>query len=95
MTIGERLRAERKRRNWTQRQLGDASGGLSVNYISEVERGLTQPSLKALLAIAAALEMAAGDFIGGECSRVAHLEEENRRLRARLESIGRALCDED
>jgi transcriptional regulator with XRE-family HTH domain len=52
--FGEVVRHHRQRLGISQEELADRSG-LHRTYISEIERGLKSPSLKALLAIASAL----------------------------------------
>lgn len=37
-TVGERIRLERKRRGWNQKQLGQRAGGVSQHAISRCER---------------------------------------------------------
>ena len=56
---GERLRLRRKMRGWSLQQVADRAG-FSVGMLSQVERGLSQPSVKSLRAICAALEMPVG-----------------------------------
>ena len=54
--IGERLRLRRKMRAMSLKDVADGSG-LSVGMLSQVERGLTSPSIKSMRAICNALEM--------------------------------------
>jgi transcriptional regulator with XRE-family HTH domain len=54
--IGERLRLRRKLRGLSLKQVADGAG-LSVGMLSQVERGLTVPSVKSMRAICAALDM--------------------------------------
>ncbi len=54
--IGERLRLRRKMRAMSLKDVADGSG-LSVGMLSQVERGLTSPSIKSMRAICEALEM--------------------------------------
>lgn len=60
--IGKRIRHYRKRRGFTQEQLG-----LSINtsgaYISNIERGVKKPSLDNLAAIAEILDVTINDMI--------------------------------
>jgi transcriptional regulator with XRE-family HTH domain len=51
--IGDRLRDLRKARGMTLRELGSATG-LSPTLLSQIERGVTDPSLKSLRSIAEA-----------------------------------------
>lgn len=52
--IGARIRARRKERGLTIEQLAEASG-LSVGMLSQLERGLTTPSVRSLRVLGAAL----------------------------------------
>jgi transcriptional regulator with XRE-family HTH domain len=54
--FGNRVRALRKKRGLTQEQLAEATG-LSVNFISFVERGIKSPSLANMGRIAKALNV--------------------------------------
>ena len=60
--IGRRIRHYRKRRGYTQEQLG-----LSINtsgaYISNIERGVKKPSLDNLASIADILDVTVNDMI--------------------------------
>ena len=60
--IGRRIRHYRKRRGYTQEQLG-----LSINtsgaYISNIERGVKKPSLDNLASIADILDVTVNDII--------------------------------
>ena len=55
--LGERLRIFRERRGLTLQEVASRSG-LSRSYISEIENGKKQPSLKTLEALAGALNVA-------------------------------------
>lgn len=57
-TIGERLKRLRLERGFSQREL--AAPGVSYAYISRIEAGTRQPSVKALRRLAAKLEVTAG-----------------------------------
>ena len=61
-SIGRRIRNYRKRRGYTQEQLG-----LSINtsgaYISNIERGVKKPSLDNLASIAEILDVTVNDII--------------------------------
>ncbi|MGH3358798.1 MAG: helix-turn-helix domain-containing protein [Nocardioidaceae bacterium] len=59
--VGERIRAARERRSLSVRALASRAG-LSVGLISQVERGITDPSLQTLRAIAKVLETPLFDF---------------------------------
>jgi len=57
-TIGERLKRLRLERGFSQREL--AAPGVSYAYISRIEAGTRQPSVKALRRLAAKLNISAG-----------------------------------
>ena len=63
--IGKRIRKRRNLRGITQEQLADY---LEVNpsHISNIERGVSHPSLNALVLIANCLECSMDNFISGE-----------------------------
>lgn len=60
-TVGARLRAARLAKKLTQQQL--ARPDFSVSYISAIERGQIQPSLRALEILAQRLELSATDLL--------------------------------
>ena len=59
--LGKRLKTLRNKRGLTLAQLGQRVG-LSASHLSQVERGVTMPSLSNLAAIASALETEMGYF---------------------------------
>lgn len=65
--VGRELRTERQA---TERTLADVAerAGVSIQYLSEVERGLKEPSSEVLSAVAGALGLRLVDLTG----RVAH-----------------------
>lgn len=60
--LGERLRLRRKAMKLTLQEVAD-NAGLSVGFISQVERGLTAPSLSSLANIAQVLQSRVTDFL--------------------------------
>lgn len=54
--LGERVKIQRMAQGLTQEELADKSG-LSQQYISELERGLRNPTALTLLELANALEI--------------------------------------
>jgi len=54
--VGENIRNLRKAKGWSQEVLGEQSG-LSYKFVGEVERGMVNPSLDSLEAIAKALDV--------------------------------------
>lgn len=65
MRIGEYIKALREQRKWTLRDLGAAAGNLSIGFISDIERGRSDPSLTTLHRIAKAFDLGAGDLLVG------------------------------
>jgi transcriptional regulator with XRE-family HTH domain len=58
LAFGERLRAARKRRGLSQRQLALATGrAVTAEYISRIESGYRAPSLNAIEKLAAGLDL--------------------------------------
>ncbi|GIX46185.1 MAG: transcriptional regulator [Candidatus Tectimicrobiota bacterium] len=61
--IGLTLRRLRRERGLTQKALAQrVAGGVDATYIGRIERGAQLPSLKALLRLAAALDVPIGTF---------------------------------
>jgi DNA-binding XRE family transcriptional regulator len=54
--VGDQLRAERRRRGETQAEVAGRAG-ISVQYLSELERGRKEPSSEVLAAAAGALQL--------------------------------------
>ena len=61
LTIGSRLKQRREEKQHTLKELADLSG-LSVGFISQVERGKTDPSLASLKRLTAALDFKLKDL---------------------------------
>jgi transcriptional regulator with XRE-family HTH domain len=72
--IGDRIRALREERGFSQREIG--SPGISYAYISRIERGTREPSEKALRVLAEKLGVTA-HFLesGSERGRCPHCGE--------------------
>lgn len=60
--LGPALRKRRKNLGLTMQSVAD-DAGLSVGFISQVERGITQPSLGSLVSIAEVLQTSIGEFL--------------------------------
>lgn len=91
--LGERLRAFRERRGLTLQEVASRSG-LSRSYLSELENGKKQPSIKALEALADALNVAL-DALMPDGGREAEAEAEGRlgeHLRLARERKGMSLA---
>jgi len=56
LTLGKGIQFLREKKGLSARQVS-AAAGLSATYVSKVERGVMEPSLKAFGRIATALEM--------------------------------------
>ncbi|MEV8630350.1 cupin domain-containing protein [Streptosporangium sp. NPDC051023] len=63
--VGARMRRFRKERGLTLRGLATASG-LSIGFLSQVERGISAIGLTALNGVATALDHSVADFFGDE-----------------------------
>ena len=59
--MGERLRRRRRELKMTLQELADTAG-FSVGFISQIERGITVPSLTSLVAVSRALGADVGSF---------------------------------
>jgi transcriptional regulator with XRE-family HTH domain len=60
--LGATIRSHRKRLGLTQKQLA-AKTRLGYTYISDIERGACNPSVRSLLRIAAALHLPASSLL--------------------------------
>jgi transcriptional regulator with XRE-family HTH domain len=60
--LGATIRRHRKRLHLTQKQLA-AKTRLGYTYISDIERGASNPSVRSLLRIAAALDLPASRLL--------------------------------
>ncbi|MEZ5797720.1 MAG: cupin domain-containing protein [Paracoccaceae bacterium] len=78
--LGERIRGLRKRRGLTLADLA-ARTRLSPGYISQIERNLAQPSIPALVSLAASLDVTVQWFFSGPGE--APVEERGYVVRAR------------
>ena len=62
--FGQMIKALRKNRQFTQENLSEKSD-IGVQYISRIENGSANPTLKIVSALAAALEVALSDIFAG------------------------------
>jgi len=62
VTIGDNIRKYRKKKNLTQKELGDILK-ISNTYLSDMEIGRTNPSIKTLKRIAKGLEISHVDLL--------------------------------
>lgn len=72
--IGDRLYQGRKRNSYTLKQLASKTE-LSVSYISDLEHGRTDPSLKTIRKLAVALDVSVAWLTTGECVASDDLQE--------------------
>jgi transcriptional regulator with XRE-family HTH domain len=91
--VGPEIRGLRKARNLTLSQLAETSG-LSVGYLSMVERQQAMPSIKSLLSIAHALGVTIGWFFEGDNARPHEHGLIVRRSRRRRIDFSAGIVDE-
>ena len=60
--LGRNVKSARERRNLTQEDL-EGLTGLRRSYISDLERGTRNPTIRALERLAAALEVSAAELV--------------------------------
>src|SRR6266567_9450614 len=76
LVVGAKIRATRLAQKMTQGQL--AKPDFSVSYISAIERGQIQPSLRALEILAQRLELNAAELLPGQNARHELLSENSK-----------------
>jgi transcriptional regulator with XRE-family HTH domain len=91
--VGAEIRGLRQARNLTLSQLAEASG-LSVGYLSMVEREQAMPSIKSLLSIAHALGVTIGWFFEADTVRPHERGLVVRRSRRRRIDFSAGIIDE-
>lgn len=64
MEFGSRVRARRVAKDWTQERLAEETG-MHFTYVSSLERGERNVSLRNILRLAGALDADAGEFVSG------------------------------
>ena len=67
-SLGARLRARRKAIGKTMQQVADEAG-LTIGFISQIERGLSSPSLASLYNVAQALDASVDMFVSRKPER--------------------------
>ena len=91
--IGSRIKSERKKQNMTQERLAEKLG-VSVGYISQVERGITKTSLDLLGTISDILCCDISDFIKASSqSSKDYMSEEFSKNYCRLQPRERRIVD--
>ena len=94
MTVGEKLKAARIAADMTQKEL--AGDGISRNMLSQIERGIAEPSLPTLRYLAERLEISPGYFLSDLNSPLEwELRERLPALRKAYESGDYADCARD
>lgn len=63
--IGERIRTERRKRGFTLKHIA-AGTGLSKSYLSNLERGLTEPTVSVLKKISTQLQLSLLELFGNQ-----------------------------
>lgn len=81
--LGEKLRLAREDRGMTLREVASSSG-ISVTYLSEIERGNVYPTLLVLKKLSRVLHVPLGTFLS-PTERQGFLGEKLRRLREKLD----------
>ncbi len=77
--IGERVREHRALLGLTQAELAERSN-LNTSYIGQIERGLREPSFKALWKIAGALNLSLSELLAEELKEEDLIKSEIHRL---------------
>jgi transcriptional regulator with XRE-family HTH domain len=72
-TLGTRIRSRRKAAGFTLAEVAERSG-LSLPYVSNLERGRGNPTIDALRAIASALDTTVGALVGESAESLDPLE---------------------
>lgn len=80
--FGRRLKKLRQGRGMTQEQLAEAAG-ISVDFLSLLERGVNAPSFDTLEALAAALEVPVRELFEFDLNRMG-VDEESAQSELRL-----------
>ena len=94
MAVGEKLKAARIAANMTQKEL--AGDGITRNMLSQIERGIAEPSLPTLRYLAERLELSPGYFLSDLSSPLGwELREKLPALRKAYENGDYAGCARD
>jgi transcriptional regulator with XRE-family HTH domain len=78
-TVGRRVRSAREELGLTQDQLAERAG-LHVSYVGQIERGLREPSLRSLAAVATALNLQLADLLAADPPKEGRLLRELERV---------------
>ena len=82
--LGQRIREQRKIKNWTMEQFSEKVG-LSPNYIGEMERGTKVPSLETFIKIVEAFDISADVLIRDSVTSASHVADDE--LSKRLQQL--------
>jgi len=85
--VGQRIREFRQRKGWTLEDLSSRCG-LSVSFLSQVERGLSSLSISSLQAICKAMEIPLTYFFAAPSGNSLVLKAGRPRSRLRIEDSG-------
>ena len=85
-TLGEKVRKRRKHLGLTLKEVADAAG-LSTGFISQIEKGISSPSLVSLASLSTALDTPIGFFVQQPDGKVTHTQ---RGARAHFQTGNRA-----
>ena len=81
--LGERIRHRRRAQKTSLKQLAESSG-ISIGLLSQIERGLSSPSLRVLASLADALKLGLADLVRRRAGG-ARREGTDRRARRRAQ----------
>lgn len=73
MCVGRRIRKARKSRDWTLEDLKKKTG-MSISFLSDIERGISNPSLKRLKQIAGALNVSISYLLNEQTTPILKIE---------------------
>ena len=89
--LSARLRQARKMQNLTLKDVAERAG-LSIGLVSQIERGLTTPSMRSLRELAGALGLPVGSLFshgdGGNIEEMRHIVRKDMRRVLKLDHIG-------
>ena len=87
VTLGERVHARRRSAGLSLRNLA-ARSGRSASFLSQLERGLVDPSIESLSSVATVLGTTPADLLGAEPSEQVTVSRRHERGIARLDELG-------
>lgn len=89
--IGQRVKEKRKQKGYTQENLAEALG-VTVGYVSQIERGVTKINLDTLSSISVFCECDISYFLTGTTvAQSSFLQEETAKIISDLDSSKRRL----